>query len=293
MPLRYYRRIVDTCEPYLIARPPVWDALARAPLGVEIPSDNVFDPQAVASGPFLNLVKHLDELTFGPLDLAMPSWVFYDCAVVPGAIFGFATRGRTVPPWIRRSLSVPDDYDGLVPMSLFIAIPTASRACTLVYSLASINQVAPGAAPEGLLRVTLAAGTASLQTRVVLGTTRWRSPRLALYAGLGPLELVTAWASAHVNPATLTFRAVTDDRARRRLLRGDLIGPEGIDSYLDADDFDAMAALQRKIERGMHAAVVGPSEIRGAETRVPLQLREAGGAFAAGLSGGFTRRFQG
>lgn len=293
MPLRYYRRIIEACEPYLIARPPVRGALAKAPMGVEVPAENVFDPLVVASGPFLRLVQHLDELTFGPLGMAMPSWVFYDCAVVPGAIFGFAMRTESVAPWVRRTLGVPSDYFGLVPMSLFIAIPTASRASALVYSLSSINQVAPGAAPEGLLRVTLAAGTEAFQTKSILGTTRWRSPKLGLYAGLGPLELVTAWTPAHDNPATLTFRVATDDAARRRLLQGDLVGPEGIDSYLDADDYGAMEKLQRKIEDGQHIAIVGPAEIRGAETRVPLQLREAGIAFANDLASGFRRRFQG
>src|SRR5690606_34351092 len=114
MLLRHYRRILDDCEPYLVARPPVLEALGRSPLGIEIPDENCFDPQKVGSGPFLNLVKTLDEQTYGPLGLSMPSWVFYDCATMPGAIFGFARRVAALEPWVHRSLAIPPGYDGLV-----------------------------------------------------------------------------------------------------------------------------------------------------------------------------------
>ncbi len=303
--LRFYGRILETCEPYLIARRPVAEALQKAPMGIAIAPSNVIDPQRVASGPFLNLVKRLDEMAFGPLGLSMPSWVFYDCAVMPGALFGFARQAADLDAWVRRPLGVPDDYDGLVPMSSFIAIPTAGGVSRdgrqrgpgedaklwLCYSLCSINEVAAGAAPEGLWRLTLAAGTAALRIERMRGTCRWRSPRLGLYAGLSPLRLVTAYTPAHDIVQTVTFDVHTTMASRARLLRGDVTGPEGIHRYIDADDLSAMRALQDEVEAGARVYVAGPAEIRGAQTRVPLMVGGAGNEYDA--ESGFVRRFQG
>ena len=294
MLLTYYQRVLDTCDPYLIARPPVLEVLDREPFQVPIPDDNIFDPQRVAGGPFIQLVKHLDELAYGPVGFSMPDWVFYDCGVMPGAIFGFAMPADAVLPWVRKVLGVPDDHRGLVPMSMFIAIPMVGRQAALGYALCSINQVASGAAPEGLWRLTLALGTRALGLTRMVATSQWRSPQLGLFAGLGPLELLTAWTPAHDNPATVTFTVTTDAAARERLLRGDIIGPEGIHRYIDADDHESMKGLQAEIEQGLQVAIAGPAEIRGAETRVPLQIRrDDRGAFTADRGVGFTRRFQG
>jgi hypothetical protein len=293
MLLRPYQRVLNTCEPYLIARPPVRDGLDASPLGLSIPEANIFDPQRVAGSTFIQLVKHVDELAYGPVGLSMPAWVFYDCAVMPGAVFGFARRAKHLESWARRALAVPDGYEGLVPVSIFICIPTVARTAALVYTLCSVNQIAPGAAPEGLWRLTLAAGTQAFRLTEMLATCQWRSPQLGLYAGLGPLHLQTAWTPGHDNPATCTFRVSADAAGRERLLRGDLLGPEGIHRYIDADDAEAMRALQLEIESGLQVAVVGPAEIRGSDTRVPLQVSSGADAFASEPDLGFTRRFQG
>ena len=293
MLLWYYRKVLDDAEPYLIARQPVREGLDRVPLGIPIAEENIFDPLRSEGREFINLVKHLDEMAYGPLGLSMPSWVFYDCAVMPGAVFGFARRAAGLPDWVKKVLKVPETFQGLVPLSIFVAIPMVNREASLIYTLCSINQIAAGAAPEGLWRLTLAAGTAALGVEAMVGTAQWRSPHLGLYAALGPLELMTSWTPAHDNPATCTFRVKTHEYARERLLRGDLIGPEGIHRYLDADDFEAMRALQVEIESGLRVAVAGPAEIRGSETRVPLQIQDGDGRFALDSDVGFTRRFQG
>lgn len=291
--LRFYRRILDGCEPYVIARRPVMADLDLAPLGVPVPAANVLDPQRVDNGPFLKLAETLDELTYGPIALRMPSWVFYDCALMTGAVFGFARRVGALAPWVRKTLRVPDGYDGLVPMSMFIPIPMAHRGAHLAFTLCSINQVAPGAAPEGLWRLTLAAGTAATRTTSLVVTAQWRSAQLGLFTSLGPLELVTAWTPAHDIAATATVRVHVDDDARARLLRGAQLPTPPAARYLDADDEGAMQALQAELETGLAVWVAGPPEIRGAETRVPLVEHRLGAAAEEGDAEGFVRRFQG
>jgi hypothetical protein len=294
MLLRYYQRLLDTCIPYVIAREAVRPSLDLRPFRLEVTEDCLFDPMRAASGPFIDLVKRLDDATYGPLALSMPSWVLYDCAVMPGVVFGFGRPAPTVEPWVKTALQVPDDYEGLVPMSILIAVPRVDRQSVLVYTLCSINQVAAGAAPEGLWRLTLAAGTRALGCEQMMATCQWRSPQLGLFAGMGPLELVTAWTPAHDNPTTCTFTVGTNRSARERLLRGDLTGPEGIHRYLDADDHDAMQALQSEIEGGLRIAIAGPAETRGSETRIPLQIREGEDTYATDREDiGFTRRFSG
>lgn len=293
MSLRHYRRILDDCEPYLVARDAVRARLSTHPLDIDIPRENIVDPQRAGHEVFLGLLKHVNELTYAPLGLPMPDWVFYDCAVMPGAVFGFARRAVEIEPWFKRALNVPPDYTGLVPVSIFICIPTVRRDAALVYTLCSVNQVAVGAAPEGLWRLTLALGIQAFHLHHMMVVSQWRSPQLGLYAGLGPLELITAWTPAHDNPATCTFKVATPPVAIERLLRGDLTGPEGIDAYVDADDFDSLRKVQAAIESGRRIAIAGPAEIRGASTRVPLQIRDDESPFEVGTSVGYTRRFQG
>lgn len=292
MDLSPYERILSGYQPYLVARPPVLEAIDRAPLGIQIPSTNLFDPQHTDGRTFINLVKKLDALTFGPMGLTMPDWVFYDCAVMPGAVFGFACPVETVDPWVRRVLEVPDDHTGLVPVSVFIAIPMAHREATLVYTLCSVNQAAPGSAPEGLWRLTLAAGTAALGREEIVATVQWRSPRLGLFSGLGPLELLTAWTPAHDNPTTCTFRCTVDEEARGRLLRADIRDVVDVQRYLDADDQSAMRQLQGEIESGLYVAIGGPAEIRGSETRIPLHVEDEA-AITESKAPRFTRQFRG
>lgn len=285
--------VFENCEPYLVARAGVLDCFDLSPLGVAIPKANQFDPQCVSSGPFLNLAKKLDAMTYGPLGLTMPDWVFYDCAVVPGAIFGFARRASELEGWLRTGLGVDASYEGLVPVSLFMALPTPIAGQWIGYTLCSINEVAAGGAPEGLWRLTLAMGTATFQIARMRSTTRWRSPGLGIYASMGPLELVTAFTPAHDVPQTLTFDLRTDRAAQDRL-----VGPGDEDCarihrYLDADDDRAMESLQHQLEAGERWAIVGPAVIWGARTRIPLARLDRPNASPALHDPRFRTRFQG
>ena len=96
MLLRHYQRLLDTWVPYVIAREPVLPYLDLSPLGLELTREHIVDPMRASSGPFIDLVKRLDDATYGPIALSMPSWVLYDCAVMPGVVFGCVVRVRGV-----------------------------------------------------------------------------------------------------------------------------------------------------------------------------------------------------
>ncbi|MEY3013454.1 MAG: hypothetical protein RIT45_2189 [Pseudomonadota bacterium] len=289
--LYHYARILDVCEPFLIAHRGIADALCRTPLGVPIADDHVIDPQARRHAAFLQLLRRLDALTFGPFGMTMPSWVFYDCAVMPGAFFGLGMRREQLEPWALEALEVPDDYDGLVPISQCIAIPKLAAFAPgapasvdvaddlaqtwLLYSLESVNQVSPGFAPAGTLKLTLALALEVFPVSRLFGVTQWRSPKLDTYVDLGPIELVTAWTPAHSLPRTLTFRLERDEIRTDVLLAGAGTHPLAPppDTLLDPDDPAALRDLQARIEAGARVRVVGRPWQTGSQIRVPLEVR--------------------
>ncbi|MBM4342012.1 MAG: hypothetical protein FJ100_01345 [Deltaproteobacteria bacterium] len=278
--INHYLPILRECEPFLIAHHDVRPQLNLAPGGMPIPPDNVLHPQHMANGRFLELLARLDGLTFGPFGMHMPSWVFYDCAVMPGAVFGLAMRAERVPEWARESLGVPADYLGLVPMAQFIAIPVLSGFASgatvpttwLMYTLETINEISPGIAPHGLIEFTLWMGLQVFPIQELQGTVQWRSPKLATLAHLGPLELLTAWTPAHSLPRTLTFKMHLRDLHLQSVLLAPRAHPDAPppNALIDVDDEGALRQLQRDIEAGHRIQVVGQPTSVGCHVRVPI-----------------------
>jgi hypothetical protein len=99
---------------------------------------------------FADRIMGLETKAFGPSGMAMPRWVFYDCAVVPGFVAGFAHRTATLPETVKRALASDfaadavkgEEDDSWTPLSLFIIIPTMSRDGEWVaHNLCSVNSL--------------------------------------------------------------------------------------------------------------------------------------------------------
>jgi hypothetical protein len=259
----------------LLATQQVKPLLDLKPLGISIPERGlVIDPQARKNEPFLHLLQQLDRLTFGPLEMAMPQWVFYDAGVMPSAVFGFCGKVESLEPWVRRAMRVPDDYDGLVPLTIFIAIPTMEEGSWFTHTMASLNQVCMGtAAPAGLTMLSLCLGVCVLQARNLYGTTQWRSHRLNSFIGMGPLDLVTAYTPNHSVRRTMTWRL----ELKRALVEAALINPGApiaappATHMLDVDDDNRLIAVQREIESGTRYRIVGPATTRGSIVQCPVR----------------------
>lgn len=293
-----YASVFERCEPFVIAHRGFVGRLPREVAGVAIPAANVIDPQARKNAEFLGLLRLLDTLCFGPNGMPMPSWVFYDCAVMPGGFFGLGIRARQLEPWCLEAMKVPAGYTGLVPISQLIAIPmlagflaqsgassataTASAASALPapstphtwlsYSLESINQVSPGFAPAGVLKLTLALGLQLFPIHTLYATTQWRSHKLATYVELGPVELVTAYTPAHSLPRTCSFRIDVGAMKLETLLAGPAVHPaaEPPNDWVDPDSEAELRALQRDIEGGSVVHLVGKPQVFGAQIRIPI-----------------------
>jgi len=267
-----FSRIFDSCQAYVVHS--AYGAAAEpgsTPWGIDLSPELRFDPLRVSSSAFLNILSRLDALTFGPVGLSMPRWVFYDCAEMPGGIFGFARPAAAVPEWVRRALHVEEGYEGPVPLSMYVAIPMLEPGAWHTYTLCSLNEVAPGSAPAGLRLLTQAAGLHTFGIEAAVGATQWRSPKLSVHARFGPLDLLTAWTPAHSDPWTLTFRFPVDPDRIERALAPETVAPTRHDvRWVDCDDERELRSLQAEIEGGSRYQVVGGPVTDGSFTRVPI-----------------------
>lgn len=279
MLLASYRPLLDACRPYVLATSQIAGGLDLAPFGVRVPEEMQFDPQRRANATFLRMTARLDEMTFGPMGMPMPNWVFYDCAVMPGAVFGLARSASELEPWVRLALDVPKDYNGPVPMSMFIAIPLLDEGAWLLYTLCDVNDIAPGAAPGGIAELTMVLGIKAFQMRQLYGTTQWRGRKLRAASRLGPLEVVTAWTPAHSLVKTLTFRTlVTDDNLRALLVGGSQHPASPLATHiLDVDNVEMLRHIQGEVEDDVRWLIVGSPTRTGAYWQVPMRREDATG----------------
>lgn len=270
-------------EPYVVATPENLRALDLAPFGLPVPPDNVIDPLRAASGSFLDVLHRLDGLTFGPEGMPMPKWVFYDCSELPGAIYGLARPARTLWPQARAVFGLPDDYDGLVPLSMYIAIPMARRGVWFGHNLASaaprLREAGVPVDLAGLGSLTKGLALQAFGVRHFWGATQWESKALFIHAKFGPLRLATAWTPAHSEPATLTYGFdVTEENLRAsmgdRTISLPLPEPE---LWIRSGDHAAMIALQDRIEAGERFVVAGPPVRDGDGQRTPIAVVAATG----------------
>ncbi len=264
--------ILERMIPFLVVTPNHTEHLDHAPMGLQVAPENVIDPMKLGSERFLHALQTLDRLTFGPEGMPMPRWVFYDCAEIPGAIFGFGMRARDLPADVTEALGIGDTSDALVPLSMYIAIPMLPPAVWFGHNLASLNPVFPALQLKGLASMTKAYALAAFRCGAQIGATQWDSHALFIHTRFGPLELLTAWTPAHSECWTLTYRfEVTEPKLRHAL--GDptaAVAYPSPDFEVRADDHAAMQALQRRIEAGERFAVAGPPKGPDSRWCVPI-----------------------
>ena len=265
--------LVDRTKPYLVATDMVLPKLNLSPSGVIVPKEFCFNPQERGNAPFLKMLRRLDELTFAPLGMPMPEWVFYDCAVMPGAVFGVSVDSADLEPWVRAVMQVEPDYQGPIPVSMFIAIPMLEPGSWFVYTLCDINGVAPGAGPSGIRQFTFGLGLDVFPMKRLYGTLQWRSTTVREVVRLGALELVTAYTPAHSYRRTFTYRVDLDVAKRKQVLSDepDEGGVPVASHLLDVDNEDMLRKLQKELEAGVRWEIVGAPFRKGAHTQIPLR----------------------
>lgn len=218
------------------------------------------DPTRTSSAPFLRSLERLDRLIYSPSGMATPRWALYDCAELPGAVFGLAAPLEHLPAQARSALAAPGQ-EGSVPLNAVVAIPTVEADHWLVYAVCGLAEVVDTGFPD-LRAETLRAALLWLGAREVSAVCRWAGDRIALHLTNGSLELRAAWMPSHDQPATCCLHYTTDA----------IEPPESAThDWVSGTDAEALRELQSKIERGHRYSIV---DARAGSSGPEFALRE-------------------
>lgn len=165
------------------------------------------NPMEMAQVSFGNQILQLEAQAFGPSNMAMPRWVFFDCAVTPGFVAGFAIKTKALDPKTRKLMNLSDTHEW-TPLSLFIIIPTMSREGEWVaHNLCSANALLPKEKGYyGLGFLSKAFGLWYANVNICCGFTQWGNAAIKLHSYYGPFQILTAYTPLHSYPRTLTYR---------------------------------------------------------------------------------------
>lgn len=263
--------ILAQLSPFVVTTRANRPYLDEAPF--DLPTRWFVDPHMTRWATFFDLLQRLDALTFGPEGMPMDKWVFYDCAELPGFIYGFALEAGELTATEREIMAVPAGWTGPVPFSMYVAIPMHEPGAWFGHNLCSLNRTFPQRRFSGLATITKAIALAAFRVERFYGATQWLSNALHIHTRFGPLDLYTAYTPAHSVAETLTYGfAVSADKLRYAAGDPDvtLAFPEP-DIALDARDVEGMRALQRRIESGERFRLVGPPSTRAQDVVHPIK----------------------
>lgn len=256
------------------------------------------NPLALSELSFADRIYSLEERAFGPSNMAMPRWVFYDCAVMPGFVAGFAARPSALSKKVRevldpvkfpaslspiQSSSVLSEVKSLddmdwVPLSLFIIIPTMHKGEWVAHNLCSVNSLVPKEDQfYGLGFLSKAFGLWYANVEQCSGMTQWGSPALKLHSHYGHLEVVGAYAPVHSHAKTITYRVEVNTDCWEKFFNRETdyaflekYGPTG--SHIDPQSELSMFELQSRIERNEGPFFLSAGEIAQKKLDEPLMI---------------------
>ncbi len=207
---------------------------------------------------FADRILRLESKAFGASNMAMPRWVFYDCAIVPGFVAGFAAKRSTLSEKSLKALEVdPNEEEEWVPLSLFIIIPTMSQKGEWVaHNLCSVNSLLePSEQFYGIGFISKAFGLWYANVRTCCGMTQWTSPSVKLHANYGEFEVLTAFTPVHTYARTLTYRlTVIPEHWNRFLSKTYKLKNQQTLEYagfdVNPEDEASLIKFQRRLEKG-------------------------------------------
>lgn len=221
---------------------------------------------------FAEQIYYLETNAFGPSNMAMPRWVFYDCAIMPGFVAGFAARTSTLPESIKKVMRVNPDHEW-TPLSLFIIIPTMAKGEWVAHNLCSVNSLLPKDQRfYGLGFLSKAFGLWYANVESCCGMTQWGGPALKLHSHYGHLEVLTAYTPVHSHAKTITYRLDVNTHLWEQFFTHEAdssfqakFEPSGFE--IDPNSEESMIQLHRKIQKGdgpfyLHAAEIAAKSLK-------------------------------
>jgi hypothetical protein len=235
------------------------------------------DPLDLSDLDFIEQIYYLEGKAFGPTNMAMPRWVFYDCAVMPGFTGGFAIRTSKLPPVLKRCLQHGFKHEW-TPVSLFIMIPTMTKSEWVAHNLCSINSILPKEEQfYGLGFLSKAFGLWYANVEALCGMTQWGGPAIKLHSHYGTMELLSSYSPVHSYAKTLTYRLAVDPlKWEKFFLRvedavfDEKFEPTGL--KIDPLSEPSMIETQHRIEKGEGPFFLSAAEIGRQSPKDPLTL---------------------
>lgn len=226
---------------------------------------------------FADQILRLESKAFAASNMPMPRWVFYDCAIVPGFVAGFAIKRSKASKQLLDILTPTDDSEW-IPISLFIIIPSMGKREWVAHNLCSVNSLLPrGQGYHGLGFLTKAFGLWYANVEICCGITQWTSPALKLHTHYGDFEVLTAYTPIHSYAQTLTYRLTVNTEEWKRFFTKE-----------ESKDFDrqykpsehevfpeneaSLKALQGRLEQGKQRFFLNPAQIRRQSLQEPLRI---------------------
>lgn len=272
-----YPGVTEQLIPFVVSAPGNLEAMDLAPFGLAV--EQTVDPLRMGSRRFIERIQTIDRLAFGPRGLHMPQWIFFDGAAVTGAMFGFCIPVSRLERSEREALELDIDEPGLVPLSIYAAIPTHRPGLWMGHNLSSLGRRLPRRPLRGLGLLTKALALRAFRARWQCGVTQWGAGALNLHCRFGPLELMSAYTPAHTRADSITYVwEITEERLRAAM--GDpeaRIARPGPHAWIAGGDHEAMIRLQREIEAGRRMLIPAPPEPpahEGGRSRIPVHYVE-------------------
>ena len=236
------------------------------------------NPLKMADVGFANLILELEHKAFEKSDMPMPRWVFYDCAIMPGYVAGFAINQKKMTDEMRAVYKTLTPDQEWVPISLFIIIPTMAKKEWVAHNLCSINSmISKQNKFYGLGFLTKAFALWYANIEICCGMTQWTSPALRLHSHYGEFEILTSYTPVHDYAETLTYRLTVDPHYWEVFFKKNM--SENFESRYKKSEIsvvrnqaDSLKLLQRLIEMGKGPFYLRPSELRSAAAQDSLSI---------------------
>lgn len=269
----------DDIRPYVFVRPEnqIANPGTRHHLNWFTQEPIMKNPLSLENLAFAEAIYQVEWKSFGKQDLAIPRWVFYDCAAMPGFIAGFAGRTSKMPDKILKELNYSKENEWC-PLSLFIIIPTMHKGEWVAYDLCAVNSFLPKEEQFyglGFLSKAFALWYANVEQ--CSGMTQWGSPSLKLHSHYGHLEMIGSYAPLHTHAKTMTYRCEVNVECWEKFFtrQDDLAfvekyGPSGL--VIDPSQETSMIDIQRKIQNNEGPYYLSAMEIAKKTLMEPLNI---------------------
>lgn len=235
------------------------------------------NPLQVKESEFADQILRLESASFAQSGMAMPRWVFYDCAIIPGFVAGFALHRSKASQEVLDILKPAPEAEWL-PISLFIIIPSMASQEWVAHNLCSINSsVSQNSRLYGVGFLTKAFGLWYANVEVCCGITQWAHPAVRLHTHYGDFEVLTAFTPIHSYSRTLTYRVRVDTNEWKRFFTAQP-SPDFNSRYEDAgfnvdpEDETSLKDFQEKLEKQKCQFFLDSNQIRTQALNLPLKV---------------------